>query len=377
MISSNEESCARVGALAGLSTLEITEFGNTMKDDIRLTQFSHGGGCGCKIAPAILHEILARTPPAAGFADLLVGTESSDDAAVYRLNDEQAVIATTDFFMPIVDDPCDFGRIAATNALSDIYAMGGRPIFALALVGMPIDKLPVTTIQQILAGGEAVCRAAGIPIAGGHSIDAPEPIYGLVGIGLVHPGHVKRNDCARAGDVLILGKPIGVGVLSAALKKRELSAQGYEQMLAATTRLNTVGARLGEMAAVHAMTDVTGFGLLGHLLEICRGSRLGAMLDYAGIPVLSVAQELAQAGYSTGAAERNWASYGGEVELPAPLAEWQRKLLCDPQTSGGLLVACAPEAADQVLQAFQAEGFEGTAVIGRMEDAPPRVRVAL
>ena len=377
MISSNEESCARVGALAGLSTLEITEFGNTMKDDIRLTQFSHGGGCGCKIAPAILHEILARTPPAAGFADLLVGTESSDDAAVYRLNGEQAVIATTDFFMPIVDDPCDFGRIAATNALSDIYAMGGRPIFALALVGMPIDKLPVTTIQQILAGGEAVCRAAGIPIAGGHSIDAPEPIYGLVGIGLVHPGHVKRNDCARAGDVLILGKPIGVGVLSAALKKRELSAQGYEQMLAATTRLNTVGARLGEMAAVHAMTDVTGFGLLGHLLEICRGSRLGAMLDYVGIPVLSVAQELAQAGYSTGAAERNWASYGGEVELPAALAEWQRKLLCDPQTSGGLLVACAPEAADQVLQAFQAEGFEGTAVIGRMEDAPPRVRVAL
>ncbi len=348
-----------------------------MKDDIRLTQFSHGGGCGCKIAPAILHEILARTPPAAGFADLLVGTESSDDAAVYRLNDEQAVIATTDFFMPIVDDPGDFGCIAATNALSDIYAMGGRPIFALALVGMPIDKLPVTTIQQILAGGEAVCRAAGIPIAGGHSIDAPEPIYGLVGIGLVHPGHVKRNDCARAGDVLILGKPIGVGVLSAALKKRELSAQGYEQMLAATTRLNTVGARLGEMAAVHAMTDVTGFGLLGHLLEICRGSRLGAALDYARIPVLSVAQELAQGGYSTGATERNWASYGGEVELPAALAEWQRKLLCDPQTSGGLLVACAAEAADQVLQAFQAEGFEGTAVIGRMEDAPPRVRVAL
>ncbi len=348
-----------------------------MKDDIRLTQFSHGGGCGCKIAPAILHEILARTPPAAGFADLLVGTESSDDAAVYRLNDEQAVIATTDFFMPIVDDPGDFGCIAATNALSDIYAMGGRPIFALALVGMPIDKLPVTTIQQILAGGEAVCRAAGIPIAGGHSIDAPEPIYGLVGIGLVHPGHVKRNDRARAGDVLILGKPIGVGVLSAALKKRELSAQGYEQMLAATTRLNTVGARLGEMAAVHAMTDVTGFGLLGHLLEICRGSRLGAALDYARIPVLSVAQELAQGGYSTGATERNWASYGGEVELPAALAEWQRKLLCDPQTSGGLLVACAAEAADQVLQAFQAEGFEGTAVIGRMEDAPPRVRVAL
>ena len=348
-----------------------------MEDNIRLTQFSHGGGCGCKIAPAILREILARTPPMAGYADLLVGTESSDDAAVYRLNAEQAVIATTDFFIPIVDDPYDFGRIAATNALSDIYAMGGRPLFALALVGMPIDKLPVDVIQRILAGGEAVCRAAGIPIAGGHSIDAPEPIYGLVGIGLVHPGQVKRNDRARAGDVLILGKPIGVGVLSAALKKGELSALGYEQMLATTTQLNTVGTRLGQMAQVHAMTDVTGFALLGHLLEICRGSRLGAVLDYPGVPVLSVALELAQRGYATGAAERNWASYGHEVALPAALAEWQRKLLCDPQTSGGLLVSCAEEAAEEVLQAFRDAGFEGASVVGRMEEAAPRVRVVM
>ena len=348
-----------------------------MEDNIRLTQFSHGGGCGCKIAPAILREILARTPPMGGYPDLLVGTESSDDAAVYRLNAEQAVIATTDFFMPIVDDPYDFGRIAATNALSDIYAMGGRPLFALALVGMPIDKLPVDAIQRILAGGEAVCRAAGIPIAGGHSIDAPEPIYGLVGIGLVHPEQVKRNDRARAGDVLILGKPIGVGVLSAALKKGELSALGYEQMLATTTRLNTVGTRLGQMAQVHAMTDVTGFALLGHLLEICRGSRLGAVLDYPGVPVLSVALELAQRGYATGAAERNWASYGHEVALPAALAEWQRKLLCDPQTSGGLLVSCAEEAAEEVLQAFRDAGFEGASVVGRMEEAAPRVRVVM
>ena len=348
-----------------------------MEDNIRLTQFSHGGGCGCKIAPAILREILARTPPMAGYADLLVGTESSDDAAVYRLNAEQAVIATTDFFMPIVDDPYDFGRIAATNALSDIYAMGGRPLFALALVGMPIDKLPVDAIQRILAGGEAVCRAAGIPIAGGHSIDAPEPIYGLVGIGLVHPDQVKRNDRAHAGDVLILGKPIGIGVLSAALKKGELSALGYEQMLATTTRLNTVGTRLGQMAQVHAMTDVTGFALLGHLLEICRGSRLGAALDYPSVPVLSVALELAQRGYATGAAERNWASYGHEVALPAAMPEWQRKLLCDPQTSGGLLVSCSEEAAEEVLQVFQDKGFEGAAVVGRMEEAAPRVRVVM
>lgn len=346
-----------------------------MEENLRLTQFSHGGGCGCKIAPAVLREILARTPPAAGFADLLVGTESSDDAAVYRLNAEQAVIATTDFFMPIVDDPYDFGRIAATNALSDIYAMGGRPLFALALVGMPIDKLPVEAIQNILGGGEAVCRAAGIPIAGGHSIDAPEPIYGLVAIGVVHPDHVKRNDRARAGDVLILGKPIGVGVLSAALKKGELSAEGYTQMLATTTRLNAVGTRLGQMEAVHAMTDVTGFALLGHLLEICRGSRLGAVLDYHSVPVLSVALELAQRGYATGAAQRNWASYEREVELPEAMPEWQRKLLCDPQTSGGLLVSCAAHAAAEVLEIFQADGYEDAAVIGRMDQAPPRIRV--
>ncbi len=346
-----------------------------MDEKVKLTQFSHGGGCGCKIAPAVLHEILARTPPMEGFADLLVGTESSDDAAVYRLNDEQAVIATTDFFMPIVDDAYDFGRIAATNALSDIYAMGGKPLFALALVGMPIAKLPVATIQQILAGGEAVCRAAGIPIAGGHSIDAPEPIYGLAAIGLVHPARVKRNDRARAGDALILGKPIGVGVLSAALQQGELSAAGYAQMLAATTRLNTVGARLGQMAGVHAMTDVTGFALLGHLLEICRGSMLGAVLAYSRVPLLSEAVSLAQRGYATGAAERNWASYGQEVDLPAAMPEWQRKLLCDPQTSGGLLVSCAEEVVDQVLAAFRAEGFDDACRIGRMEDVPPRVRV--
>lgn len=344
-------------------------------DTIKLTQFSHGGGCGCKIAPAVLKDILSQSAPMAGFTDLLVGTESSDDAAVYRLNATQAIVATTDFFMPIVDDAFDFGRIAATNALSDIYAMGGTPLFALAIVGMPVGKLPVETIRQILAGGEAVCKAAGIPVAGGHSIDAPEPIYGLVGIGVVHPDKVKRNSRARAGDVLILGKPLGVGILSAALKKGELSADGYRAMVDTTTQLNSVGTALGQQDGVYAMTDVTGFALLGHGLEIARGSGLVAEIEFARVPFIAEALELAQLGVATGAAERNWASYGDDVELGAGVAEWQRKLLCDPQTSGGLLVACAPEAAQSVLDTFMAAGFAAARVIGKMTTGAPGIRV--
>jgi len=242
-----------------------------MNEPVKLTQYSHGGGCGCKIAPSVLAEMLAALPRPPSYPNLLVGTENSDDAAVYKLNESQAIVVTTDFFMPIVDDARDFGRIAATNALSDVYAMGATPILALAVVGMPIDKLPLATIQEILAGGASVCDAANIPLAGGHSIDTPEPIYGLAAVGIVHPDHVKRNDRARAGDVLILGKPLGVGVLSAALKKGKLDAEGYRQMLDTTTQLNRVGMRLAAMPQVHAMTDVTGFALLGHLLEICRG----------------------------------------------------------------------------------------------------------
>lgn len=334
---------------------------------VRLTQYSHGGGCGCKIAPSVLSQILSGLPQAGFFPDLLVGLESSDDAAVYRLNDTQAIIATTDFFMPIVDDAYDFGRIAATNALSDIYAMGGQPIMALAVVGMPIDKLPIETIQQIMAGGAAVCQAAGIPIAGGHSIDSPEPIYGLVAIGIMHPDKVKRNDKAQAGDVLILSKPLGVGVLSAALKKGELTEAGYKQMVDVTTQLNRPGTALSNMAGVHAMTDVTGFALLGHLLEICRGSQLQAQVEFDRIPFIDIALQLAQDGYATGAAARNWASYGESVVLEGDIAEWQQKLLCDPQTSGGLLVSCAPESVDAVLAAFNADGFSQAAVIGLMQ----------
>lgn len=330
----------------------------------RLTSLSHGGGCGCKIAPGVLSEILRSGTGLPVPPELLVGIETADDAAVYRLNDEQALIATTDFFMPIVDDPFDFGRIAATNAISDVYAMGGKPIMALALVGMPISVLSTTTIGRILEGGQAVCKAAGIPVAGGHTIDSVEPIYGLVALGLVHPRRVKRNADARAGDVLVLGKPLGVGVLSAALKKEKLDAAGYERMIATTTRLNTPGPELAAIAGVHALTDVTGFGLAGHALELARGADLSIAIDWAKVPVLDGVRELARAGLVTGASGRNWAGYGAEVALPAGFAEEERALLSDPQTSGGLLVSCTPESVDEVLRVFHAHGFGQAAVIG-------------
>ena len=344
--------------------------------EIKLTRLSHGGGCGCKIAPALLREILGEARQKLPFPDLMVGTETSDDAAVYRLNGEQAIIATTDFFMPIVDDPFDFGRIAATNALSDIYAMGGTPIMALAIVGMPIDKLSPDTIRRILQGGEAVCRDAGIPIAGGHSIDSQEPIYGLVALGIVHPDHVKKNNAARAGDVLILGKGLGIGVLAAAMKKEMLSDAGYAQMIATTTQLNRVGSELAAMPDVHALTDVTGFGLLGHLLEICRGSILGAAVHFDQVPTLSEALPLVQQGIVAGAIARNLASYGHELDFAPELADWQRQLLADPQTSGGLLAAVAPEAADEVLARFREAGFAQASVIGKMKQGAPRVSVS-
>ncbi len=323
----------------------------------------------------MLSEVLAKTPAAAPFKDLLVGTESSDDAAVYRINESQAIIATTDFFMPIVDDPYDFGRIAATNAISDVYAMGGKPFMALALLGLPANKMPVEVAQRIVAGGHAVCAAINIPIAGGHSIDAPEPIYGLVVLGLVHPDKVKRNDRARAGDVLISGKGLGVGILSAAMKKGELRDKAYQQMLESATKLNTPGIELAEMEGVHALTDITGFGLLGHLLEICRGSGLAAEIEWSKVPVLRAAGHMVKDGYVTGASERNWASYGKHVTMPAGDDGSARKLLTDPQTSGGLLVACAPEIAERVLDVFRAQGFKQAAVIGKLAAGTPGIRV--
>ena len=341
----------------------------------RLTSLSHGGGCGCKIAPGVLASILRGSgaqmplPP-----ELLVGIETSDDAAVYRLNAEQALVATTDFFMPIVDDPFDFGRIAAANALSDVYAMGGAPIMALALLGMPISVLSADTIARILEGGASVCRAAGIPVAGGHSIDSVEPIYGLVALGLVHPDRVRRNNGARAGDMLVLGKPIGVGVLSAALKKDALPADGYARMIAATTQLNTPGPDLAALPGVHAMTDVTGFALAGHALELARGAGLTLQLDWPAVPLLPGVRELAGRGVVTGASARNWAAYGGEVALPPEFGAADRALLTDPQTSGGLLVACAPETLDAVRAIFSRHGFTQAAVVGRVT---PRQEAAL
>jgi selenide,water dikinase len=349
---------------------------NTSADQpIKLTSFSHGGGCGCKIAPGVLSEILKKSSGFPVPSALMVGIETADDAAVYKLNDEQALIATTDFFMPIVDDPFDFGRIAATNAISDVYAMGGTPIMALALVGMPINKLPLDTIGKIIQGGESICAEAGIPIAGGHTIDSVEPIYGLVVLGLVHPSKVKRNADARPGDVLVLGKPLGVGVLSAALKKDQLDADGYAAMVANTTKLNKPGKALSELSGVHALTDVTGFGLLGHLLELARGAQLTARLAMARIPLLPGVEALAHAGYFTGASGRNWDAYGHDVELQDGITDTQRVLLTDPQTSGGLLVSCDPGSVDEVLNLFRREGFGTAAVIGSMETGAPKVIV--
>jgi selenide,water dikinase len=342
---------------------------------VRLTSLAHGGGCGCKIAPGVLQQILAGAPASAPFASLMVGTETSDDAAVWRLNDEQALIATTDFFMPMVDDPRDFGRIAAANALSDVYAMGGRPILALAVVGMPINVLPVESIRGILAGGSEICAQAGIPIAGGHSIDSPEPIYGLVALGLVHPDRVMTNRAARAGDELILGKALGVGVLSAAFKQGRLDAEGYAALVGSATRLNTPGPDLAAMDGVHAMTDVTGFGLLGHGLEMARGAGLTLELDPLAPHLLPGAEALARDGVRTGASVRNWDSYGADVLGAEALEPWRRDLLSDPQTSGGLLVAVAPEAAGGVLSHLRSAGFDA-ARVGKFAEGPGRIVLA-
>jgi selenide, water dikinase len=342
---------------------------------VRLTSLAHGGGCGCKLAPGVLAEILAQMPATQGFANLLVGTETSDDAAVWRLNAEQALVATTDFFMPVVDDPFDFGRIAAANALSDVYAMGANPIFALAVVGMPVARLPAETIRAILAGGASVCAEAGVPVAGGHSIDSAEPIYGLVALGLVHPDKVMTNRGARAGDALILTKALGVGVLSAAFKQEKLSPEGYAALIASTTQLNSLGAELGGVEGVRAVTDVTGFGLLGHALEMARGAGRAVEIDADAAALLPGVEALAREGVRTGASARNWASYGAHVRTPEGLPDWRRDLLTDPQTSGGLLIAAATDAADAVLDLARARGFASSRIVGRVVEGEPGIVV--
>ncbi len=344
-------------------------------ETIRLTELAHGGGCGCKLAPSVLQQLLAGQPRAAPYAQLLVGTETGDDAAVWRLDDERCIIATTDFFMPMVDDPRDFGRIAAANAISDIYAMGGKPLMALAILGMPLGKLPVETVSAILAGGASVCAEAGIPVAGGHSIDTPEPIYGLAVIGLGSPAAIRRNSGARPGDALILTKGVGVGVYSAAFKKQALPDDAYAEMIASTTLLNRIGATLAEDEDVHGMTDVTGFGVLGHALELARGSGLGLEIGYGRIPLLSKAEALAASGHVTGASGRNWQSYGAEIVLPPDFPDWRRALLTDPQTSGGLLVACTASRAESIRDSIEAAGYPRARIIGAVTEREPGVRI--
>jgi len=344
---------------------------------IRLTSLAHGGGCGCKLAPSVLRQLLAEQPSVHPYRDLLVGTETGDDAAVWRLDDNTCIIATTDFFMPMVDDPFDFGRIAATNAISDIYAMGGKPIMALAILGMPIDKVPPEMVREILKGGSQVCAAAGIPVAGGHSIDSPEPIYGLAVIGVGRPEDIRRNSGAKPGDALILTKALGVGIYSAAFKKTGLSSAAYAEMVASMTLLNHVGMDLGKDPAVHAITDVTGFGLLGHALEMARGSGVALVVHFDCLPFLTEAERLAQQNFVTGASARNWASYAESVTLPAGFAEWRRHLLTDPQTSGGLLIACDPSCAAEMTQTIAGGGYPHARIIGRTDPGPPSITISM
>jgi selenide,water dikinase len=342
---------------------------------VRLTSLAHGGGCGCKLAPSVLQQLLADQVEAKPFRQLLVGTETGDDAAVWQVDDQTCVIATTDFFMPMVDDPYDFGRIAATNAISDVYAMGGRPIMALAILGMPLDKIPTHMVREILRGGRAVCATAGIPVAGGHSIDSPEPIYGLAVIGICRPQDIRRNSDARPGDALILTKGLGVGIYSAAIKKQALPSSGYTEMIASTTLLNRIGPELAQDASVHAITDVTGFGLLGHGLEMARGSACALVIRDRDVPIFSEAASLAERGFVTGASRRNWASYGDAVLLPPDMPEWRRHLLTDPQTSGGLLVACQRDKAAALVEGIVADGYPSARVIGHVVPGTPSMTV--
>jgi len=342
---------------------------------VRLSALAHGGGCGCKLAPSVLQRLLADQPAGGPFAHLLVSTETGDDAAVWRLDDGTCVIATTDFFMPMVDDPFDFGRIAAANAISDIYAMGGRPLMALAILGMPIAKIPTDTVREILRGGAAICAEAGIPVAGGHSIDSPEPIYGLAVTGTCRMAELRRNCDAKPGDVLILTKGLGVGIYSAAFKNGALSNDGYAELIASTTLLNRIGADLAHESGIHAITDVTGFGLLGHGLEMARGSAAKITLRAGDLPVFAHAANLVQQGFVTGASERNWASYGSEVVLPAGFPKWRRQILTDPQTSGGLLVACDPYRAPILLQTIAGAGYPAARIIGTVNEGQPEIQV--
>ncbi|MGL5948718.1 MAG: selenide, water dikinase SelD [Aeromonas sp.] len=330
---------------------------------IRLTQYSHGAGCGCKISPKVLDTILKSQLPQFNDPHLVVGNSSKDDAAVVDIGNGQGVVSTTDFFMPIVDDPYTFGKIAATNAISDIYAMGGKPIVAIAILGWPVNVLAPEIAQQVIDGGREVCHAAGISLAGGHSIDAPEPIFGLAVTGLVALDAIKQNDTARAGDTLYLTKPIGIGILTTAQKKGLLRSEHADIAPAAMCQLNNVGQAFAALPGVHAMTDVTGFGLGGHLLEMCEGAGVNATLDFAALPLLTAVDDYLAQGCVPGGSARNFAAYGHKL---GELTARQRDLLCDPQTSGGLLVAVSPESETAFL-AIAAQAGLTLAPVGRLQ----------
>lgn len=332
--------------------------------EIKLTQYSHGAGCGCKISPAILETILHSSEVRSQFPGLLVGNESKDDAAVYEMEGGQCIISTTDFFMPIVDNAVDFGRIASVNAISDVYAMGGRPLMAIAILGWPIGKLPPEMAQQVLEGSRMVCKEAGIPLAGGHSIDSPEPIFGLAVTGAVHRDHIKRNNTAEAGDAIYLTKPIGTGMVTTAQKRGIASAEELSEAVQVMTQLNVAGEKLGAMAAVTAMTDITGFGLLGHLIEVCEGSRLSAELEYASVPLMKSARGYAEKMIYPDNTMRNWSSYQAKVE---GIGSESLLTLCDPQTSGGLLI-CVRDPDTKPLEAMLLHLKVPFHRIGRMID---------
>lgn len=342
---------------------------------IRLTEYSHGAGCGCKISPKVLDQILTSQLQLPEFPNLLVGNSNKDDAAAYDIGNDQVALSTTDFFMPIVDDPFDFGRIAATNAISDIYAMGGKPLMAIAILGWPIDKLSPDVARQVVDGGRQACADAGIPLAGGHSIDAPEPIFGLAVTGITHRERLKQNSLAQSGDLLYLTKPLGIGILTTAQKQKKLLQEHTHLARDVMCQLNTAGAGVSALAGVHAITDVTGFGLMGHLLEMCEGSGLNAALDLGRVPVIPEARDYLDQGCIPGGTGRNQDSYGHKLGDMPPL---MRDLLCDPQTSGGLLIAVSPEQSPALEALLRQAGVYNQA-IGQLSACPavdgPRIQV--
>ena len=326
--------------------------------EIKLTQFSHGAGCGCKISPAILDKILISSSPAPNYPQLLVGNSSKDDAAIYDMGNGSALISTTDFFVPIVDDPYQFGRIAAANAISDVYAMGGKPIMALAILGWPINQLSPDIAQQVIEGGRSMCAEAGIPLAGGHSVETTEPLFGLSVNGLVSVQQLKQNNAAKEGDVLFLTKPLGVGILSTGQKKGVLEDADLQILIAQLNKLNKVGEAMGAISGVHAMTDVTGFGLIGHLMEMAEGSNLGAIVNYNKLQILDAAKKLLAQRIVPDATYRNWNAYSNEVAFGKGVDVMQAfSILPDPQTNGGLLIAADPAAVNEIQSVFRAFGL--------------------